>query len=430
LAQSTPKVVILGANGTMGAPSGAVLAGGGFAVVMLARDLDKARASVAKAQSVARCEELAELMTFGTYDADLEREVGEADVIFESLAENLALKREFLERVDRSRRPDSVVATGSSGLSIIQMARGRSESFRRHFIGVHLFNPPNILVATEVIPHPETDPAVLAPLVEMLEKRFGRKVVVVADRPAFVGNRIGFKVLNEAAQLAEEHGVAFIDYVLGPQTGRAMAPLKTIDLVGWDVHKAIVDNVYANCEGDEAHACFLLPEFMDQGIVEGRLGDKTHEEGGFYRRHGKNVEVLDPKTGSYAPLEKPAPIEFVEEMRRLNRVGRYSDAVAAFAEARGPAADLARRVILGYVSYALNRVGEVAKSADDVDTVMATGFNWAPPSVFVDLLGAQRTIDLFQRYGLMVPEVVKQSAKRGNKLYCGGLLDYGRTFVG
>jgi 3-hydroxyacyl-CoA dehydrogenase len=252
---------------------------------------------------------------------------------------------------------------------------------------------------------------------------------VTRDRPAFVGNRVGFKVLNECAELGEQHGVAFIDYLVGPHTGRAMAPLATIDLVGWDVHKAIVDNVYANTE-DEAHSSFRLPAFMETGIKEGQLGDKTPKEGGFYRRRGKAVEVLDPKTGSYQPLEKPAPIPFVETMKQFNREGRYSQAFAVFAEARGAEADLARRVILGYVSYALNRVGEVAQSASDVDTIMSYGFNWAPPSAIVDLIGAKHIVPMFARYNLVVPPVVEKAASNGGKLYHGGMLDYGRTLVG
>ena len=110
----------------------------------------------------------------------------------------------------------------------------------------------------------------------MLAHEIGRKVIVTRDRPAFVGNRVGFKVLNECAELSEQHGVAFIDYMVGPHTGRAMAPLATIDLVGWDVHKAIVDNVYANTE-DEAHSSFRLPAFMERGIKEGRLGRQDAE---------------------------------------------------------------------------------------------------------------------------------------------------------
>lgn len=423
------KVVILGANGAMGATSGAVFAGAGWEVVSLARDLDKAQAALVTAQNAARAEAVAERVKLGTYDEHLDEEIADADLIFESLAEDIALKKAFFERVDKCRRPDSIVATGSSGLSIAEMARGRSKSFREHFLGIHLFNPPQVIVGTEVIPHAETDPKVVKQTCEMLAHEIGRKVIVTRDRPAFVGNRVGFKVLNECAQLSEEHGVAFIDYVVGPQTGRAMAPLATIDLVGWDVHKAIVDNVYANTE-DEAHAAFQMPSFMERGVTAGQLGDKTPKQGGFYRKDGKAVEVLDPKTGSYKPLQKPAPIPFVEQMKQYNREGRYAQAFAVFAEARGAEADLARTVILGYVSYALNRVGEVAESARDVDIIMSYGFNWAPPSALVDLIGAKNIIPMFERYHLMVPPVVEKAAANGGKLYYGEMLDYGRTLVG
>ncbi len=423
------KIVILGANGAMGATSGAVFAGAGWEVVKLARDLEKAQSALVTAQNAARAEAVAERVKLGTYDEDLAHTVADADLIFESLAEDMALKKSFFERVDKYRGPNSIVASGSSGLSIAEMARGRSDSFREHFLGIHLFNPPQVIVGAEVIPHAGTDPKVLRDTCHLLAHEIGRKVIVTRDRPAFVGNRVGFKVLNECAELSEQHGVAFIDYVAGPHTGRAMAPLATIDLVGWDVHKAIVDNVYANTE-DEAHSSFRLPDFMERGIKEGRLGDKTPKEGGFYRKEGKAVEVLDPKTGSYKPLEKPTPIPFVEKMKQFNREGRYSQAFNVFAEARGAEADLARRVILGYVSYALNRVGEVAESAADVDTIMSYGFNWAPPSVIVDLIGAKKIIEMFGRYHLMVPPVVEKAAGNGGKLYRGGMLDYGRTLVG
>jgi 3-hydroxyacyl-CoA dehydrogenase len=413
----------------MGAPSGAVFSGAGFKVVMLARDMGKCETALNGAQSSARAEAVADNVKLGTYDKDLEPTVREADLIFESLAEDLPLKREFFEKVDRFRRPESIVATGSSGLSIAEMARGRSDSFRKNFLGIHLFNPPNVIVGTEVIPHPETDPSVVKRVTELLTSRLGRKVIVTRDRPAFVGNRVGFKVLNEAAMLAEEHGAAFVDYVVGPHTGRAMAPLATIDLVGWDVHKAIVDNVYANTE-DEARDCFRLPAFMERGIKEGRLGDKTADKGGFYLKSGKEQQVLDPKTGSYAPFKKPKPVSFVEEMKEMNRVGRYSDAFRVFAQARGTEADICRKVILGYVSYGLNRVGEVAESASDVDTIMSYGFNWAPPSAIVDLIGPKQTIELFKRYKLLVPPVVEMAASENAKLYRGGMLEYGRTFVG
>lgn len=424
------KVVILGANGAMGGAAAAVFAAADYRVTMLARDLGKAKQGLAAAQNAARAEAVAERITLGTYDGDLAKSVAEAGIIFEALAEELELKREFFAKVDAVRQLQSIVATNSSGLSIAGMAEGRSDSFRRHFMGIHLYNPPHIIVGTELVPHPETERAVLERMRTMLAERLGRKVIVTRDRPAFVGNRVGFRVMNEAAQLAEEHGVAFIDYLIGPHTGRAMAPLQTVDLVGWDVHKAIVDNVYANCVNDPARERFRLPAYMKEGVAKGRLGDKTAEAGGFYRRAGgRTVEVLDIASNNYQPFIPPRPIPFVERMKALNRVGRYRDAVAMLAEADGTEAEIAQQAILGYISYALNLVGEVAECHSDVDTIMSYGFNWTPPCVLADLIGVKRVAAMMEKAGLAVPPVVEKASRDGVRLFNGGVLEYGRTFI-
>jgi hypothetical protein len=187
--------------------------------------------------------------------------------------------------------------------------------------------------------------------------------------------------------------------------------------------------VHANCK-DEAHDSFAMPAYMNAALANGCLGDKTPESGGFYRRAGKEVFVIDPKTGGHEKFKKPAPIEFVEKMKQLHHVGRYADALKVLAEAKGADAELCRRVVLGYVSYALNRVGEVAASAADVDTIMSFGFNWAPPTAIVDLLGAKNTVAMLQKLKLTVPKTVEQAASHDAKMFTGGVLEYGRTFVG
>src|SRR5262249_50085258 len=136
---------------------------------------------------------------------------------------------------------ESIVATVSSGLSIAALCAERSDGFRSCFLGVHLFNPPLAITGTELVPHAGTDRGIVARMRHVLEGALGRVVIECADTPAFAGNRIGFKLLNEIAQLAGEHGVAYMDQLVGAHTGRALAPLATIDLVGWDVHAAIVD---------------------------------------------------------------------------------------------------------------------------------------------------------------------------------------------
>jgi 3-hydroxyacyl-CoA dehydrogenase len=431
-------VVVLGANGTMGAGSGEVFAGGGCDVVFLARSVEKAHEGLVAAQNMAKSQRIADRISVGTYGQDLEEVIAKADLIFEAVAEDIELKKQFFARIDKCRRPDSIVATVSSGLSIAEMARGRSDSFRRNFLGMHLFNPPHVIVGTEVIPHAGTDPKLVADVVRTLEKRFGRVAILCDDKPAFAGNRVGFKVLNEAAILAETHGPGFIDYLLGPHTGRAMPPLATIDLVGWDVHKAIVDNVHANTN-DEAHATFKMPLFMDKLIDHGHLGNKTPEHGGFYRRvkDGKQTInlVLDPKTGAYKDSRENSvhPVPFVEKMKELHRVGRYREALKVFADASGPEADVAKRVILGYVSYGLNRVGdkEVVRHARDVDRIMGFGFNWAPPTVLVDVLGVSTTISLLENYKLPVPQVLQEGATHPNeRLFREANVNVGRFFAG
>jgi 3-hydroxyacyl-CoA dehydrogenase len=416
------KIVVLGGNGVMGSGSAGVFAAAGFETVLLARTLEKAQAGRDRAIRLLGEGHHASPIRIGTYADDLATEAGTADLVFEALAEDLAIKRDMFARIDGVRDRDAIVATVSSGLSIAAQCDGRSASFRAHFLGMHLFNPPTVITGCELVPHAGTDPGVVATARELLASSLARVVVECADTPAFAGNRIGFKVLNEIAQLAEHHGVAYIDQLFGSHTGRALPPLATIDLVGWDVHKAIVDNLYANTR-DEAHACFALPAYMQRGIDHGHLGRKTRDKGGFFRVDGKGKDarsfVVDPATGEYRPLAEAMelPPAFVERMKSAIRAGRPSDAIETMCGSDGRDAELLRGVVLGYVSYGLGRVGEVVRRASDVDRIMAFGFHWAPPSMLVDAIGAKRTVAMLERAELPVPEVVRDAAKTGAPIY-------------
>jgi 3-hydroxyacyl-CoA dehydrogenase len=433
VAPDVKKVVVLGANGTMGSGSGAVFAGAGIPTVFLARTSDKAREGQRRAEKLAKSTAISRFITVGSYDEDLARQVADADLIFEAVFEDVALKKTFFDRIEEARRPDAIVATVTSGLSIAGLAAGRSPSFARNFLGIHFFNPPNVIIGCEMIPHAGTDPAVTAYVDALLRGRLSRELVRTSDTPAFCGNRVGFKVLNECAQLAERHGVATIDFLIGPHTGRAMAPLATIDFVGWDVHQAIVRNLRDHTK-DEAHDAFLLPPYMARLIERGHLGRKTPALGGFTRRGAKGTPVeretlvLDPATGEYAAPGAAAPSELVRRMKAFHRVGRYREAFDAFAEASGEDARIMRQVILGYVSYGLSRVGEVVERAADVDRIMSFGFNWAPTAVIVDLLGARRAVKLMEQARLPVPRVVIDAAERNQRLYDTPHVDIGRFF--
>jgi 3-hydroxyacyl-CoA dehydrogenase len=359
------KVALLGANGTMGYGSGALFTRAGCDVVFLARTREKAQEGLEAAQAQVRSVSVGTRVTVGSYAEDLEAAVRDADLIFEAVAEDMAIKEEIFSKVDKYRRPDSIVATVSSGLSISKLAENRSDSFKKNFLGLHYFNPPNVIVGTELIPSEHTDPALVEFLAWWCARFQNRVMVKTANTPGFAGNRIGFKVLNEAAQLAEKYNPVYIDYLVGPYTGRAMPPLATIDLVGFDVHKAIVDNVVANvAEGaDEAIETYKLPAYMRKLIDQGTLGRKSG--GGFFKRVNKVPHYLDIASGEYKPSSSVVlpKLEFMDRMKKLHRVGRYQEAMQIFAAAEGEEALLAQTVIGGYIAYSFNRAGEIT---DDI----------------------------------------------------------------
>jgi 3-hydroxyacyl-CoA dehydrogenase len=305
----------------------------------------------------------------------------------------------------------------TSGLSINALAQGRGDSFRRRFLGLHFFNPPNVIVGTELIAGRDTDPELVDFVEAFARLRLGREIVRTADTPAFAGNRVGFKVLNEAAQLAEQLGPVLVDRIVGPYTGRALTPLATIDLVGWDIHRAIVDNVYANTR-DEAHDTLELPAYMDKLMERGVLGNKTGR--GFFWREGRVRHALDPVSGDYKPEAEVAlpDLGYIDDVSRLHREGRYAAALQVFLSADGPQATLARKVIAGYISYAFHRVGEVTETLDGIDRIMGAGFNWAPPGVLVDVLGPRAAVEMIETAGLPVPSALSEAARTGKPERC------------
>jgi len=428
--RSIERVVILGANGTMGYGSGALFTQAVPHVTFLARTKAKAEEGLGAAVKQVRSPTVASRASVGDYDNDLEKAVSEADLIFEALTEDLAIKKEMFDRVEAARRDDSIVATVTSGLSINALCEGRSDSFRKNFLGLHFFNPPNVIVGTELIAGRDTDAAVVDFIEAFSRVRLGREMIRTADTPAFAGNRVGFKVLNEAAQLALEHGPLLVDRLVGPYTGRALTPLATIDLVGWDIHRAIVDNVYENTD-DEAHETNRLPDYMDKLMERGVLGNKTGR--GFFYKEDKVRHVLDPASGDYHPESEVAlpDLGYIDTVAALHHQGRYREGLHAFLAAKGDEATLARKVIAGYIAYALERAGEVTETLDGIDRIMGMGFNWAPPGVLVDTMGPEAAVSLIEGAGLGVPKMLSEALSSGSpaNFFNNSRINVGRFFV-
>lgn len=391
-------VTVIGATGTMGANVAGIFASFGEAkVYCLARDIEKVKNTIPKIVSSVKADSIAKNL-FPADFSMLEKCVAESDLVFESVAESLDVKKAVHGQIGESLREGAISCTGSSGLSITTIAECYPENKRNYFFGVHMFNPPYSLSLCELTATKYSNMDVYKELEKYLSTRLIRTVVKVKDAPAFLGNRIGFQFLNEALQYAEKYkdngGIDYIDAILGPFTGRAMQPLVTADFVGLDVHMAIVDNLYKNtC--DFAHETFVFPLYAKKLVEAGKLGRKRGE--GLYKtikyENGlKRSLVLDLESDTYRDkIDYVFP--FADKMKKRISNGDYAEAFAELINNHSQEAEICLSFLLKYIVYSLFAAKEVGFSVHAADDVMATGFNWCPPLAMYDAFSTVTKVD-------------------------------------
>ena len=203
--------------------------------------------------------EHAALVKIGNLEDDFES-IAEADWIIEVIIENLAIKRDLMERIDAVRKTTAIVSTNTSGIPVAQIAHGRSEGFRQHFLGTHFFNPPRYLKLLEVIPTQDTLPEVLSAISGFCEYRLGKGVVLAKDTPNFIANRLAFVSGTFAldAILKNGYSVEEVDAITGPAIGNPKtATFRLIDLVGIDVWEHIGKNLIPEIPDDDTRAALF-----------------------------------------------------------------------------------------------------------------------------------------------------------------------------
>ena len=377
-------VTVLGANGTMGRNVSAIFASFGNAkVYMMARTIEKAVIAANTAYQVVKAESIRQNCIPVDYSS-FEHCLRESDLVFESVAEELHIKQQITRQIGGIVRDSTIIVSGTSGLSIRQLSHELPISLRKNYFGMHMFNPPYSLTLCEIIATEDTDENLLTRFNSYAKKILHRTVIRVKDRPAFLGNRIGFQFMNEALQYAErcrqQGGIDYIDAILGPFTGRNMAPLQTVDFVGLDIHKAIVDNLYNNTD-DYAKKTFELPEFVNILVSKGSMGKKTGS--GLYkmtvRKNGeKNLFVFDIHSGEYRPRIS-YEFHFVDLMIEFIKNGDYDTAFKVLLSDTSKEANICVEFLLKYIIYALKTSEEVAYDVRAVDDAMSEGFCWCPP---------------------------------------------------
>lgn len=382
-------VTVLGANGTMGTNVSAIFASFGNAkVYMVSRDLEKSKAAAVRAGKSVKADSIVGNLIPADYNM-LAQCVSESDLVFESAAENLEIKIDLHTKVGQNLKRGAIACTGSSGLSITRLAECYPEELRSQFYGVHMFNPPYQMPLCELTASKYSDMELYKELKEYLDSTLHRCVAESKDLPAFLGNRIGFYVINEALIYAEIYkdngGVDYIDAILGPFTGRTMPPITTADFVGLDVHKAIVDNLYENTN-DYVHETFVMPQYVQKLIDKGMLGRKAKQ--GLYKlikndRGEKRMMVWDIKDGQFRDEIKYS-FPFAIRMKEYLKVGDYDQAMLELIDNRSQEADICLRFLLRYIIYALYTAEHVGYDLRVADDVMATGFTWCPPFAMME----------------------------------------------
>lgn len=392
-------VTVVGANGTMGTNVSAIFASFGNAkVYMVSRDIDKSKKAAIKAGNSVKADAIISNLVPADYST-LDQCVSESDLVFESAAENLEIKIDLHTKIGKSLKKGAVACTGSSGLSITRLAECYPKELRNQFYGVHMFNPPYQLTLCELTASPYSDMNLYSDLKNYLANTLRRTVAESKDLPAFLGNRIGFYFINEALIYAERYqdngGIDYIDAILGPFTGRTMPPITTADFVGLDVHKAIMDNLFANTN-DYVHEKFIMPEYVQKLIDKGYLGRKRGQ--GLYKlikgdNGFKRMMVWDIKEGGFRDTINYS-FPFALKMKEYLKVGDYDKAILELINNHSQEADICLRFLLRYIIYSLWTAEHVGYDLRVADDVMATGFTWCPPFAMMEAF--TRVCDLGQ----------------------------------
>jgi len=345
-------------------------------------------AALAKVQPAALMHAaFASRITPGNLEDDLERAVGESDLVLEAVVERLDVKKTLFARLAAAAPAHAVLATNTSGLPIGHIAQDLPPDARRRVVGMHFFNPPRYMHLLEVVSSKSTDPAVARELAWLGESVLGKGIVPCPDTPNFIGNRIGiaellltFRTTFDGRYTAEE-----VDLLNGKLMGRPkMGSFRLGDLVGLDVAALVIENLARSTSADpgapnydEMHTSMVVPSKLQAILAKGYKGDKTRQ--GFYKKTSERdasgrsvVATLDLETLEYRPRQEPVFPELaaVAQERDLRR--RVHQALRA----EGRAGDFLRAVYLPLFNYAAHRIGELSDGPKEIDDAMRWGYGW------------------------------------------------------
>ncbi|HEX2697662.1 MAG TPA: 3-hydroxyacyl-CoA dehydrogenase family protein, partial [Anaerolineales bacterium] len=310
------------------------------------------------------------------------------------------------------------------------MAEGRSKEFKRHFLGIHFFNPPRYLKLLEIIPISETDKEIIKFISRFGEYRLGKGVVICKDTPNFIGNRVFFGTSTFGMNfiLENDYTVDEVDSITGPLIGRPKtATFRLADLVGIDVWEHVGKNLGPMIPHDKLAQEYLKDDASSKliaALVERKwLGNKTKV--GFYKEvrkedgagaQGASREFwpLDLKTLEHVAPTKPR----FDSVKAAKDVADLGVRLKIFLDADDKAAKLVQALTYQGFQYAASLLPEIADSPKPIDDAVRWGFNHeAGPFETWDMLGVGETVKRMKAAGHPAPRWVEAMLKSGNETF-------------
>jgi 3-hydroxyacyl-CoA dehydrogenase len=423
------KAVVLG-SGVMGSGIACHLANVGMEVLMLDLPTEGGPRNQVAANALSQAiksrpaplydKAFASRIEVGNFDDDLTR-VADADWIIEVVVERLDIKQQLFEKVEKHRKPGTLITSNTSGIPINQLAAGRSEDFQKHFCGTHFFNPARYMALLEIIPHTGTDQSVVDFFMHYGDMWLGKRTVLCKDTPAFIANRIGFFSGNKIGELTEKHdlNIVEVDKLTGSTIGwPSTGSYRLLDLVGLDTSVKVTKGVIDSCPDDEyvlklkereepAHTRFLLENKW--------FGNKSGQ--GYYKKtkerdaQGKSIILaLDLKTLEYKPTEKPN----VPAIGIAKKFELMDKRLQALVDSDDKGGKFLRDYFAGLFAYASNRVPEISDNIYSIDDAMKAGYAWSyGPFEYWDMIGFEKGIAMAEEAGEKLPEWIYEMQKAG-----------------
>lgn len=356
----------------------------------------------------------------GNFDDEFDK-ISEADWIIEVVVENLEIKKNIFEKLEKYRKPKTLVTSNTSSIPIHMLAEGRSEDFKKHFCGTHFFNPARYMPLLEIIPHEHTLQEVTEFFMHFGDHFLGKQTVLCKDTPAFIANRIGVMSGIKMFQLTDKYNMRIeeVDAITGTLINRPnTATFRLQDLVGVDTGEKVSQFVMQACKDDEFIASIegdSTPDYINFLIENKFLGRKSGK--GFYEKtkekdeNGKSIiNALNLKTLKYEKSIKPK-LTLVSEAKKIEVFSKRLQHIIGSDERE---AKFLQEYFASLFAYAANRVPEISDNIYSVDDAMRTGYMWGfGPFEYWDELGFDKGLQLMMDAEEKVPQWIEDMKQAG-----------------